>query len=1040
MKHLISLAIIFASQLSAFAAKDLASNSDFFDKIRNERVSSDPNVVWKNFGPGMSGYNEEFWCHPTDTNVMFMGPDMHVSYGTWDNGKTWSTLKDWDGDGQDLERVNDIVFSSKNPDFGMAIDRDGLVSISNDRGRSWEVIYEIPHAAVNQWTNAHSRLDLNPNDDNVWYIGTGGFWDVKSTHRKKSNPAGIGNTTYAHGYILKSTDKGKTWNKIATDIDDQLNVGRIVVDPRNSQHIVIATGQGMYKSTNGGTSWSESNTGLPNNLPKDLTSYYDASSGEYILYTMEQSVYEIEGNTIKTTGGIFKSTNGGDSWTDITGNMGLDFTVITDNMFRDKYANAVAFWLGKSKNEINALDYPSHTLQVFRRIAVNPLNKEEIYIQLNQRHDKNFGPGEVWKTEDGGATWKIMTRFGSYWKNKTNSSYWSRFKGMTMDTNVEFAHVRYEMEDRHEALAGCRNFAINSIGQVFTGIAQQTHRSNDGGISWQQIDDDETGEGTNAWVGRGTSNLPGRFMLHNTGIPDYRLFCSGEHGLWKWAPLGDYPDKDATAVIQIEGQVHDINGNHGAHSVSTVAIHPNDPNTIFILAWRQEHRGWLRKSTDGGKTWNNIVQIFDADNAAHEEVASQYSLLIDPVNPENMYFTAIFKPISCGTNSGQGPDLTMGEYGAYRSVNGGTTWTPINSGFPAGASVNRLVMDPENPETLYACLNQWRNDDPYGLYKTTNKGDKWTKMTIPSVIRSVNNLFIDENTKDMFLSCGSRAGDDNAGGVYRSKDNGASWQLFFRAPYVWQVETSPINSNKIMVNVARKAGSNGDSFKSPGLFLTEDDGTTWKRINTGLANIDKMVDIELDPVNENILWCAGWGSGWYKAILPYDGVKAIVKDQEVEEAQNLTLYGMSSLGTQLEYEWIAPEGISLSSTDYYKTTFRAPWVEKDTEFTFKLVVSNAEAKDTTSFKVTVKNNPNAKLSNTEAKTLKIYPNPVKGNFISLLNVAENANYRIANLQGQILQQGLLSSNTVDISTLDQGLYFIGINQNNKTSVSKFLRL
>ena len=54
----------------------------FFEKIRQERVESSDLVEWKQFGPGMSGYNEEFWCHPTDANVMFMGPDMHVSYGT----------------------------------------------------------------------------------------------------------------------------------------------------------------------------------------------------------------------------------------------------------------------------------------------------------------------------------------------------------------------------------------------------------------------------------------------------------------------------------------------------------------------------------------------------------------------------------------------------------------------------------------------------------------------------------------------------------------------------------------------------------------------------------------------------------------------------------------------------------------------------------------------------------------------------------------------------------------------------------------------
>lgn len=89
---------------------------NFFEKIKSERVDSDSLIIWNNFGPGMSGYNEEFWTHPTDTNTMFMGgPDMHVSYGTWDAGKSWHTIKDFDGNGLDMERVHDIVFSRQNP-------------------------------------------------------------------------------------------------------------------------------------------------------------------------------------------------------------------------------------------------------------------------------------------------------------------------------------------------------------------------------------------------------------------------------------------------------------------------------------------------------------------------------------------------------------------------------------------------------------------------------------------------------------------------------------------------------------------------------------------------------------------------------------------------------------------------------------------------------------------------------------------------------------------------------------------------------------
>lgn len=1008
---------------------------NFFERLKTERVESDPSIVWKNFGPGMSGYNEEYWCHPSDTNAMFMGPDMHVTYGSWDNGKSWQTVKDCDGDGLDLERVNDMTFSSINPDYGVAIERRGKVFETNDRGKTWTLVYLIPHAAVSPWYNAHSRIVIDPQNDDVWYIGAGGFWDVKSNFRSQASPQGLKSDIYAYGYILKTIDRGKTWRKIATDISNDLDVGRILINPLNSDIIMIATGQGMFRSIDGGETWSPSNTGLPNNLPKDLCAYYDSNTNEYVLYTVEQSVYTETGNTISTQGGVFKSTDGGVSWSSITGNLGLDFTRITNSTFRSSYAKAVAYWLGTTSNIITAKDYPTQTLQVFRRIVVNPKNKNEVYLMLNQRHDRNFGPGEIWKTEDGGTTWKITARHGNYWISATDKAYWQS-KGIDSNANMKFAHLQASIDDDIESSSGCRHLAINTNGQLFIGMNQQTFRSDNSGKSWQQVDDYETAPGSNAWVGSGDSDLPGRFILSNTGVPGKLLLCSGEHGLWETTDLGNYPDKDAVAVKQIEGQVHDVNGNHGAHSISTVAVHPNDPNTIYILAWRQEHRGWLRKTTDGGKTWNNIAHLFDSDNALHEETASQNSLLIDPVTPTNMYFTATYKPISCGTNSGPGPALTLGQYGVHRSTDGGNNWTVINNGLPANASINRIIMDPENPSVLYAAVNQWGNNDVYGLYKTTNKGDNWEMMVIPSTIRSVNNVFIDPNTKYMYISCGARTGAADAGGVYRSKDNGANWNLLFDAPYVWYAETSPVNPAKILVNAA---GQVGGAFKNPGFYLSQDDGKTWSKINTGIGQPDKMVDIEFDPLNENIMYAAAWGSGWFKAMIPYNGVKAVCPDAEVKEKQQLTLYGSGSLGTQLEYEWIGPEGILLSSNNQNKISFVAPEVLEDSTLIFKLTVKNNQATDTKEVRVKVTNDLSTAINNSPEKAIRVYPNPIYEDRLNVVGIDRDTNYEISDIQGRLVQKGVLSADWVDVSKLRVGIYLFRIQEDSGIVVEKIVR-
>lgn len=841
-------------------------SADFFKQLKTEKVISNPSVEWKNFGPGMSGYCEEFWCHPTNSNVMFMGPDMHVAYGSWDAGKSWQTIKDSDGFGKGLERVHDIVFSTQNPNFGLALERRGNVFKTNDMGRSWELIYKIPNASKQPY-NAHTKMAIHPTNDKVWFIGAGDFWNVKQSQRSKAFPAGKIHPRAKYGYILKTVDGGAHWKKVATNISNDLDVGRIIFSPNNSNNMIIATGQGVFASQDGGDNWKPSNSGLPNNLPKDLSSYYNPDTKEFILYLVEQTVYQDNGNGVKSKGGVFKSTNEGKSWESITGNLGVNLNKISNRATTDRFYKTVGTWFGITKNDAKAKfqEFPDNLLSVYNRIAVNPKNKNEIYLVHNKKHDRGFGPGDVFKTENGGETWFACARNGAYWVSNKDKAYWESIKQPT-GANIDFAHLQTYMDHGTES-SGTRMLAFNPDGKVFIGIDQQTLTTDDNGKSWYQIDDYETFEGSNKWIGRGDSNLPGRFMLHETGIKNRRLLCSGEHGLWQTTDLGAWPDKQGVAVEQIEGQVHDFNGNHGAHSISTVAVHPNKPNIIYVLAWRQEHRGKLRRSMDGGKSWENISTIFEAKNNSWEGLAMQYSLTIDPENPENMYFCSIRKPISEVGGSIKSNILKKGDFGVYKSTDAGYTWSLSNAGLPEKASVRRIVMDPDNSSIIYACLNKSSGKANSGLYMSKDNAKHWERVNIPSEIDGVNHLFIDRNTKDMYLSCGNKTGDIETGGVWKSTNKGKKWKKFFDAPYVWQTEVSPVNSNIIMVDVPAQVETKFNQFKNPGVYLTQNGGKHWSKINKGLGQPDKIVEIKPDPYNENVIWCSAWGSGWFVGYL-----------------------------------------------------------------------------------------------------------------------------------------------------------------------------
>lgn len=862
-------------------------NAEYFEQLRTQKVISDPIVQWQNIGPGMSGYNEKLWNHPFDKNVMFIAPDMHVTYGTWDGGKSWQSIKDHDELGQLMKRVVDMDFSLQEPNYIVALDWNGWVYESTDQGHHWTKLAELsptykdfgvdpydPLAFKKGWYDEQigmrlSELSIDPTNDNIWYVGAGDFWNVKENHRTKANKQGSKLSYADYGYLLKSSDKGKSWKKISTGLPQDLDVGKIIINPTNPKHLIMATNYGVMHSHNEGLTWLNKTRGLPANLPRDLTSFYNENTGEFVLYLVEQTIYEPVGHSVKSAGGVYKSVDNGESWENITGNLSIDLTQIHYPAEIQRYYRTLSNWFGISQPQAKKKypNLPTSILPVFNRLVVNPLNKDEIYLTYNKKHDRTFGPGEVWRSLNGGKTWKVVARHGEYWLSGKDKAYWLSRDNDT-GANVEFAHLQ-EYINAHKETSGNRLLTINSAGELFISIDQQTHKSSDKGVSWQQIDDMETAPNSNVWIGRGDSDLPGRFMLHETGIPVRRLFASGEHGVWSTVNVKEWPNKQAVALKQIEGQ----NNIDGMVSISTIAVHPHNPNIIYILAWRQDHRGKLRRSIDGGKTWENIATVLD--NKIDQNVVksknigkviqgpagllpAQDSLLIDPVEPNNMY-VAVTKDAFSEIYRAPRREPTVGGFGFMKSDDGGYTWKVSNKGFHEGFSLRRITLDPNNSNKIYAATS----DKNGGLYQSNDKGENWSRVSIPSEIKSVNNVFIDKNTNNIFISAGGfYQGTFDEGGAWQSKDSGKTWHKIFKAPVVLQVESSPVDANILVLTVGNQMRMDRQ-FMNPGVYLSLDAGSNWKKINTNLSNNDKIIDAKPDPYNKDVIWAAGWGSGWF---------------------------------------------------------------------------------------------------------------------------------------------------------------------------------
>lgn len=848
MKKLI-VALLVVAQSTTFA-----QNTAYFKKLQTEKVSSDERLKWTLIGPGNSGYSEDLFIHPTDPDVMFLNYDMGNAYRTENKSKSWVTLNDFDGRGSDV-RPNWIAFSVQDADYGIMLEKSE-VKITKDRGVSWTPVPNFPGE------KKFSVATIDPNNKKTWYVGGGQYWKVKNVHRSLKNPHGTKVNYTEYGYILKTTNEGRTWQKIMTNVSKDLDVGRIVIDPSNSKNIYVLSNVGLYKSNNAGKSWQEIKTGLPYNDVRDLTSYYNKRTKEFSLYCVLQTRYELKNNTTVATGGVYKSTDGGAQWTNITGNLSENYNLQKINIKTKNwtYYKAISYWFGKSFGDMRkaAPEYPAKTLPVFNRIAINPKNPNEIYVSNNLKHDFSFGPGELMRTLDGGKTWTVALRAGKYWGEEEDKEYWESLNNKT-GINASFAHLNEVNEN--DGTIGVRLMQTNADGEVIICYEQQHLISKDHGETWTQIDDDETSPGSGNWVGRGASNLPGFGLNLDTKEKGQYLFYTEEHGIWKSTLDGDKVYKGATALKQIEGQSVDYKKN--SVSITALTVDPNNSQTYYTLTNRQRNAGTFRKSVDGGKTWKTLskpIKDMKSNNLLY-----LFSIVVDKDTPNNILFC-----VPSQTERGWHPSMwvknnrkydAFDAHGVYQSKDGGKTWVNNNNGLPNNPNVTNLSYD-EDYKNVYAALATSTNNTPGGLFKSANNGDSWEQVKLPKGATSVKFVKFDKKGT-LYIATGDGTTKPGDGGVFRSYNKGKSWEKIFDMPNTNRIAVSDLDTDYIGVVVAPNKKT---KYLNAGIYISRDNGKTWNKSNYGLGQADKIEGLGFDPFDKDILWSASHGSGFAKGV------------------------------------------------------------------------------------------------------------------------------------------------------------------------------
>ncbi len=281
--------------------------------------------------------------------------------------------------------------------------------------------------------------------------------------------------------------------------------------------------------------------------------------------------------------------------------------------------------------------------------------------------------------------------------------------------------------------------------------------------------------------------------------------------------------------------------------------------------------GGLWRSTDGGTSW---TPIFDDQNAT-----SIGAVAVHQDNPDILWV---------GTGEGNPRNSSTGGTGLYKSIDGGATWTHL--GMEDTRSIHRIVLHPDNPDVAYigAQGETWGYNEERGVYKTTDGGDSFEKILYVDEKTGVGDLVMDPSNPDKLFAAMWQYRRwpwffDSGGpgsGLYVTHDGGETWTEITHEDGLPEGELG-----RIGLGVAR---SNPDRVYAyvesddNALYRSDDGGASWRMVNTDESIGGRPFyygDLRVDPKNPNrvyslhsIVTYSEDGGKTFETLVPYRDV------------------------------------------------------------------------------------------------------------------------------------------------------------------------
>lgn len=709
-------------------------------------------------------------------------------------------------------RVVDVAVNPKNPtEFYVAYASGGLW-YTNNNGTSFSPVMDSAETV-----NCGS-VTVDWNSGTIW-VGTG------EVNASRSSYAGVG--------VLKSSDKGKTWQNLG--LNDSHHISRIWVNPTNLNELVVsAVGhlyttnkeRGIYKSTDGGKSWKQTlfvaeDTGIIDLVvSKDNPKIMFAAS-----WQKDRKAWNFDGDGEKS--GIYKSEDGGTSWKLVStkesgfpanegvGRIGLAlfnekviYAVVDNQNKRPKAAskNKLQLMLASSGEDFQNIDNKQLNIALkesgfsekYRaeniKNWVENNNASSVLDQLLDANKALFETEvigcEVYKSEDGGVTWK-----------KTNANY---IDDMYYTYGYYFANISVDVTNQNRLyIGGVPLLFSEDGGKTFISISKENVHAdhhvtwinpenpnhiingNDGGIN---ISYDNGAH----WIKCNNEAVGQLYAVNVDNQENYNVYGGlQDNGVWfgpndfkqnvAWHQEGNYPYKELIGgdgmQIQIDsrnpnvvftgyqfGNYYRINQKEGQFDYITPKAPKGEKpyrfnwqTPILLSSHNQDilYMGseFLHRSMNQGKTWERISN--DLTSGAKEGNVAFGTLTT--ISESKFQFGLLYT----GSDDGK----------IHVSKDGGVSWQLISSNLPQNLWVSRVVASHHKKERVYATLNGYRNDNFNSyVFVSEDFGNTWT--SISNGLSQAVNVIVEDSANENILYVGT----DN--GLFISLDKGITWQDF----------------------------------------------------------------------------------------------------------------------------------------------------------------------------------------------------------------------------------------------------------------------